>query len=250
MCGGLQENVASEFVSASQAMPTICCSSYLNGLWDERKVAVQLLFWKVLLLGFVRNCMQHPWVVLIQLLLKVQVVQPYKIIDMNTYWKNSRFILSEGLHFNVDDNLSIVVYVFSMQILTLVSEDTIMLPRYVNKFTKIRNVSINVEIAPSCSKRRNSFFKAHFKNQSMPLVPVPDYSADILLGLVYLEEALNHQHNLYSWLFLVCNFCFLPLLIYVPPKRRSHIKRGFLPLLIWDILLASSIYIFEGKYIY
>ena len=64
MSGSLRENIACEFTSDSLAVPSMSCLSCLDGLWDGRQVAVQLLFCRMLLSRFVQNSMQHPCVVL------------------------------------------------------------------------------------------------------------------------------------------------------------------------------------------
>ena len=46
------------------------CLSYLDVLWDECLVAVQLLFWDLQLPWFVQNNMQHPCLVPIKILLR------------------------------------------------------------------------------------------------------------------------------------------------------------------------------------
>ena len=46
-------------LSTSLPMPSMFCSSYSEDLWDGRQVAIQLLFSRVLLSGFVQHSMQH-----------------------------------------------------------------------------------------------------------------------------------------------------------------------------------------------
>ena len=63
MCTNPPESVAYKFVPTSPAVHSISCSSYFYGLWDGRKVAVHLLFCRVLLPSFAQNSMQHSSVV-------------------------------------------------------------------------------------------------------------------------------------------------------------------------------------------
>ena len=51
----------------SSAVPSMFCSFYIDGLWDVSQVAVPLLFYGVLLPGFVQNSIFHFCVVLIGL---------------------------------------------------------------------------------------------------------------------------------------------------------------------------------------
>ena len=60
------------------------------------------------------------------------MVQPYNSIDMATAWKNSYFISFERSDFHMVVNLSIEVRTLPMCMLTLVSVDEILLPRYMN----------------------------------------------------------------------------------------------------------------------
>ena len=62
----------------------------------------------------------------------IQVVSPYSSTDIVTAWKKFRFILSERSDFHMIDNLGIAVHSFAMHMLTSLSVDEILLPRYVN----------------------------------------------------------------------------------------------------------------------
>ena len=64
-------DITHEFVPTSLAVHNMSCSSYLDSLWDGRWVTIQLLFFRVLLPGFVQNSMQHSCVVPIKLFLQV-----------------------------------------------------------------------------------------------------------------------------------------------------------------------------------
>ena len=85
-------------------------SSYLDGLWDERQVVLQLLFRKLLLPGFVENlhvaflCF-FPFNIFSERFVRVQVVHPYRSID--TAWKKFSFISLERSDFYMIHNLVI-----------------------------------------------------------------------------------------------------------------------------------------------
>ena len=69
LCMSPQEKIIYKFVLGFPAM--LSMSSYLDGLWDGRPLAEQLLFCEVLLPGFVQNIMQYSNEVLILLFLQV-----------------------------------------------------------------------------------------------------------------------------------------------------------------------------------
>ena len=50
-----QENFTYEFNPVSPAVPSMSCLSYLDGLWDGRQMAIQLLFCGLFLSIFVQN---------------------------------------------------------------------------------------------------------------------------------------------------------------------------------------------------
>ena len=62
----------------------------------------------------------------------VHVVNPCSCIDSVTTLEKYHFILSDISDFHMMDNLSIVVQAFTRRMLTLISEDEMLLPRYVN----------------------------------------------------------------------------------------------------------------------
>ena len=61
--------------------------------------------------------------------MRVQVVQPYNISNVDTAWKNSTFILSKISDFHIVDNLSIVALTLPMFMLRSLSVDEILLSR-------------------------------------------------------------------------------------------------------------------------
>ena len=66
-------------------------------------------------------------------LVRVQVVQPYSSTDITTAWKNCRFNLSVRSDFYLTDNLLVAAHAFPIRVLTSLSVDEILLPRYVLK---------------------------------------------------------------------------------------------------------------------
>ena len=69
---------------------------------------------------------------------RVQVVQPYSSTDTTTAWKNFRFSLSESSDLHMTDNLFVADHAFAIRVLTSLSVDEILLPRYVNGSTGFR----------------------------------------------------------------------------------------------------------------
>ena len=75
--------------------------------------------------------------------IRIQVVQPCNSTDMVTAWKNSHFILSEISNFHKINSLSIAVHDLLMNILTSLSVDEILLPRYMNWSSDFGGLSFN-----------------------------------------------------------------------------------------------------------
>ena len=68
--------------------------------------------------------------------------------DTGTAWKKTRFILSERSDFRMIDNLSIVANANARHMLTTLTVDKILLPRYVNLSTSIRGLPFSADLAP------------------------------------------------------------------------------------------------------
>ena len=66
---------------------------------------------------------------------KVQVVQPYNSTDMAIAWKNPHFISSERSYFLMTVSLSLAFHALPMHMLTMLSVDEILLPRYMIQST-------------------------------------------------------------------------------------------------------------------
>ena len=77
----------------------------------------------------------------------VHLVHLYRSTDTDTAWKKSRFIISDRSDFHMIDNLSIVVHAFAWCMLTPLSKDEILLPRYVNWSTKFRGFPLKLMIS-------------------------------------------------------------------------------------------------------
>ena len=75
---------------------------------------------------------------------QVQVVQPYSSTDMTTAWKNCRFSLSVRSHFHMINNLFVAEH--AIRVLTSLSVDEILLPRYENCSTSLRGLPSSVEM--------------------------------------------------------------------------------------------------------
>ena len=72
-----------------------------------------------------------------------------------TAWKNSHFILSERSDFLMVDNLSIALHALPKYMLTSLSVDEILLPKYINWSTNFRRLTFNDETVPSWLKHIN-----------------------------------------------------------------------------------------------
>ena len=70
--------------------------------------------------------------------ISIHVVHPYSSIDTTTAWKKTHSILSDRSVFLMIDDLLIAVHTFTNQILTSLSLDEMLLPRYMNLSTNFR----------------------------------------------------------------------------------------------------------------
>ena len=91
------------------------------------------------------------------------------------------------------DNQSIAVNAFARHMLTSLSVDEILLPRYVNLSINFRGLLLRVNMVPYHLKQMNSVLFV-FMKRPMPPTFALGYVAGILLGQVYLQEALDHLH--------------------------------------------------------
>ena len=80
------------------------------------------------------------------------MVRPFSSTDTATAKKKSCFIALERSNFHMIDNLSIAVHTFAVHMLTLLSVDEILLPKYVNRPTNFRSLSLKLVMAPSYLK--------------------------------------------------------------------------------------------------
>ena len=88
---------------------------------------------------------------------------------MTTAWNNCHFILSERLDFHMVNNLLIADHTFLIHILTLLSVDKTLLPRYINLCTHFKGLPFNMEMAPPCLKCMN-FVLSEFNSLIMWLI--------------------------------------------------------------------------------
>ena len=102
-------------------------------------------------------------------LVSVHVVQPYSSIDTVTNWKKFFFNLSDRPDFYRINNLSIAVHAFAWRVLISLSEDEMLLPRYVNLSTNFTKPPFRVDMS------------LHVETNAPP-PPAPGYAAEIRLG--------------------------------------------------------------------
>ena len=77
----------------------------------------------------------------------VYTVHRYSCIDTATAKKKSHFILSDRSDFHIIDNLPIAAHAFARRILTTLSVDETLLPKYVNLSTNFTKPPFGVESA-------------------------------------------------------------------------------------------------------
>ena len=71
---------------------------------------------------------------------RIKAVHPFSISATTTAWEKKRFILSERSDFYMIDNLLIAIYAFLTHMLTSLSVDEMLLPRYMNRSTNFSKV--------------------------------------------------------------------------------------------------------------
>ena len=77
----------------------------------------------------------------------VHMVHPYGTFDTGTAWKKFRFISLDISDYYMNDNLSIAVHTFTKRMLTSLSVDEILLPRYANLSNDFSGLPLKVEMA-------------------------------------------------------------------------------------------------------
>ena len=189
MCTCPSDKVAYEFVLSSPAVPPMSCSSYVNGHWDGRKVAVQLLFCQVLLSGFFKTAhsilRQFPSGFFSVHFASILVVHPYNSLDSATACKKNSFsILLDRSDFHLIDNLSIAFSIFHRRMLTSLSVDEMLLPRYVKLSTNFRVLPLREERVPF---RLKHMYSLHSCRSQYFLLHALDNAGGIVLVLVYLR---------------------------------------------------------------
>ena len=124
-------------------------------------MAIQLLFCRALLPGFVQNSTLHSYVIPIYLFPPRVTLESrsctHTIVQTQPLLGGYRFILSERSDFHIIDCLSIAFYAFAWPMLTSLAVDEKLLPRYVNWSTNFRGLPLKVGMASFCLKYRNVF---------------------------------------------------------------------------------------------
>ena len=83
-------------------------------------------------------------------------MQPYSSTNITLSLEEILFYFTEESDFHMMDDQSIAVHAFTRSMLTSLSVDEILLPRYVNWSTYLRGSLLKVEMAPFCLKHMNS----------------------------------------------------------------------------------------------
>ena len=118
----------------------------------------------------------------------IYVVHLYSSIA--TAWKKSCFIWSDRSDFLMIDNLSIAVHTFTRHMLSLLSVNEILLPRYVNLSTNFRGLSLRVEIVCSHWKHMYSVWFAFMQKPILPVACTRLFSRDLGLGRCICKKCL------------------------------------------------------------
>ena len=139
------------------------------------------------------------------------MVHPFSSTDTATFWKKFCFILFERSYFCMVDNLSIAVHDLPVRILTSLPVDEMLLPKNKN------GLLISEDITPSWLKRMNSVLSV-FSKGAMPF-----NTAEILLGQVYFQEALDHLYSLHLYQLLWNSV--LSLLFFLNPPLQLYLVR-------------------------
>ena len=84
----------------------------------------------------------------------------YCSIDTATAWKKFRFILLDISDFHMTDNQSIAIHAFTRRMLTSLSVDYILLPKYGKLSTEFKDLTFRVEMATSRLMHMNSVLSA------------------------------------------------------------------------------------------
>ena len=106
------------------------------------------------------------------------------------------------------DNLSIAFHTFARHMLTCISVDKMLLPKYVNWSTNFRGLSLKVETAHFCLKHKCSVLFVFTSRH-----PAAYTAVGILLGQVDFREALGRLHSLHQSQFPQNIVNFLPFLM-------------------------------------
>ena len=146
MCRNPSENIIYGFILVSWAVLCMSCSSYLDGFWDWRYVAIQLgiipfricskqlvTFW----------CDSHP---AFSPCLSLTFRWCIHAVVMTLLQLGRKPILLKRSDFHMIDNLSLTVYMFARHILTSLLVNEILLLRYVNWSTDFRDLLLKVEM--------------------------------------------------------------------------------------------------------
>ena len=148
--------------------------------------------------------------------MEIQVVQPYNSSDTVIALKNSCLNFIREIRFFMVINISIAVHALLMCMLTSLSVDEILLPRYMNWSTNFKGLPFDVKTAPSWLRHINSFSSSH-ENQCL-LLPIPGYVVDI-----WLEQASIYLMNMDLCLDLKTNLSKV-VLLYSCNTNTSRLK--------------------------
>ena len=122
----------------------------------------------------------------------VHMVHSYSTINTAIAWKKSCLISSDRYDFHMIDKQSTAFYVFARCMLISLSVDEMLLPKYVNLFTKNRGWPLRVAMLPFC---KNYIYSVLF---SFTWKPKPPVVCSKICSRVYTESAKSSKSVIVS----------------------------------------------------
>ena len=146
-------------------MSRTLCSSYLNSLRWKVSGRTGAILWGVASRICSRQCTafmstsNYGYSCFVSL----HVVHPYSSMDTATALRKTRFMLSDRLDFHIIESLSIAFHAFTKRMLTSLSVDERLLPRYMNWSTNF-NGHLEWRCLLFCLERINCFISIHVES--------------------------------------------------------------------------------------
>ena len=120
--------------------------------------------------------------------ISIHLVHPYSSMNTATAWKKSWFILLDWSDFYMIDNLPIAFHAFARHLLTSLSVDEMLVPRYENLTTNFRGLPLTVKMAPFYLKHIYSVLFAFMYRPMSPAAYFRLYRRDSTWADVYAKS--------------------------------------------------------------